>query len=141
VSGRGQKGQDDRASGFRKKRADSRSLVCFVYLVYLVCLVGPLRGSGRCGQRLQATGFRPQASGFRRRGEESQQQLLRSSDQWLVISDQGKIRKGRGISREVSCVMWRYKIGPRGIVDFDKLLDFLYDYQCGVWTYGVLINP
>jgi hypothetical protein len=22
----------------------------------------------------------------------------------------------------------------RGIVDFDKLLDFLYDYQCGVWT-------
>jgi hypothetical protein len=28
-----------------------------------------------------------------------------------------------------------------GTVDFDKLLDFLYDYQCGVWTYGVLINP
>ena len=35
----------------------------------------------------------------------------------------------------------RDKSYQRERVDFDKLLDFLYDYQCGVWTYGVLINP
>jgi len=29
----------------------------------------------------------------------------------------------------------------RGTVAFDKVPRFLYDYQYGVWTYGVLINP
>jgi hypothetical protein len=33
------------------------------------------------------------------------------------------------------------EIGHGGIVDFDKLLHFLYDYRCGDWKYGVVINP
>jgi hypothetical protein len=33
------------------------------------------------------------------------------------------------------------EIGHGGMVDFDKLLDFLYYYQYGDWTVGVLIIP
>jgi len=64
----------------------------------------------------KAAGYRLQASGVRRRGEESQQPAADSRQ-----------------TKEVKA--------HRGMVDFDKLLDFLYDYQCGDWTVGVLIIP
>jgi hypothetical protein len=81
-------------------------------------------GTGRCAavkSRFAAVtgaakGCRLQATGFRHR-------------------DSGGGEK-RANSRQPKEVKAR-----RGIVDFDKLLDFLYDYQCGVWTYGVLIIP
>jgi hypothetical protein len=61
--------------------------------------------------------------------------LLRSSDrcgQWKRKNETVSAKKCYGLSE-------RYKIGQ--IVDFDKLHHFLYDYQCGVWTCRVLIDP
>jgi len=74
-------------------------------------------GTGRCAAVTgAATGCRLQASGFRKRGEESQQ----------PAADSRQLKEVKA---------------HRGMVDFDKLLDFLYDYQCGDWTVGVLIIP